>query len=74
MDKVTEWLSFWELKKICGGDANMKTKITINIEGSSAVIEEENAEPIVYPIDEGSLESIAYSVGEAVSDYLQGLS
>lgn len=52
----------------------MKTKITIIVDGDRVYVEEEGtAEAVDYPVDESSLESMAMSIGEAVSDYLQGL-
>lgn len=53
----------------------MDTTITIkiNTEDQKCTIQEKDAESVEYDIDISSYESIAYSVGEAVSDYLQGL-
>ena len=38
-----------------------------------AIIEEENAEPLEYYLDDSSLSSLAWSVGNAVTDYLEGI-
>lgn len=38
-----------------------------------AIIEEEGAEAVEYWIDDDSLNSMAWSVGQAVMDYLEGL-
>ena len=53
----------------------MKTTITIEIDTDRnlCTIEETSAEQAGYDISTDSLESMAYDVGEAVSDYIQGL-
>jgi hypothetical protein len=52
----------------------MKTKITIIVDGDRVSVEEAGtAEAVSYPIDDSSLESMAMSIGETVSGYLQGI-
>ena len=47
--------------------------VTIDTHEGTCVVEEHRAEPATYPCSMTSLEDIACSAGEAVSDYLQGL-
>lgn len=54
--------------------ASLKTIFTVVVDSDEGVciIEAPYEEPITYSCSIDSYESIAYSVGEAVSDYLQG--
>lgn len=53
----------------------MKTIMTITIDttNNTCIVEEANAEAVTYECSGDSLEAIAYDVGVAVSDYIQGL-
>ncbi len=53
----------------------MKTKIEISIDfdRGEAMILEHYSCPVIFQINMSSLESIAQDVGEALTDYLQGL-
>lgn len=56
----------------------MNTTLKITLKGLPdnqliAIIEEENAEPLEYYLDDSSLSDLAWSVGNAVTEYLEGL-
>lgn len=51
----------------------MKTEITIRLDGDTLSIEELKAEPVTIKVRADSIESLAYEIGSAVTDYINGL-
>lgn len=52
----------------------MVTRIVVTLENGKLTIQEDGADAITYfPVNDSSYESIAYDIGSAVTDYLNGL-
>lgn len=51
----------------------MEAKLTVVVRWDSVTIQEAGAEPVTYTISDDSMEVMAWDVGQAVSDYLEGL-
>lgn len=51
----------------------METELSVIIRYDTVTIREAGADAVTYPISENSLESMAWDIGRAVSDYLEGL-
>ena len=60
-------------KKYADNITKFELTVRIDLNSETCTIEEDGAEAESYDICADSLESIAWSVGEHVSDYLQGL-
>ena len=52
----------------------MKTKLIIEVDGTSVLISEEGAESVSFKIRDDSWETMNDDIGEAVKDYLNGIS
>lgn len=55
----------------------MDTTIHVTVKdttcGSLVIVREDGAEPVEYPLSDNSLSDMAWSIGQAVTDYLEGL-